>query len=215
MHFEILIEDQSGKKLLDNLIPKIIGKNDTFKVNAYRGIGHLPAKSDLSHINNIRTQTLLNNLPRLINGYANSWQTYKAVLFIVCDLDDKCLVEFKNQLMAVWESCENKPTTRFCIAIEEGEAWLLGDFNAIKSAYPKAKDSVLRSYKNDSICGTWELLADAIYKGGIAALRKKNFPTIGMEKCEWSENISQYMDVNNNLSASFVYFKGKLLELVS
>ena len=92
---------------------------------------------------------------------------------------------------------------------------MLGDFNAIKSAYPKAKDSVLRSYKNDSICGTWELLADAIYKGGIAALRKKNFPTIGMEKCEWSENISQYMDVNNNLSPSFVYFKGKLLELVS
>ena len=30
MHFEILVEDQSGKKALDILIPKIIGDDHTW-----------------------------------------------------------------------------------------------------------------------------------------------------------------------------------------
>ena len=31
MHFEVLVEDQSGKKILDILIPKIIGNQHTFR----------------------------------------------------------------------------------------------------------------------------------------------------------------------------------------
>ncbi len=42
MHFEVLVEDQSGKKALDILFPKIIDAQHTFKVIAYRGIGHIP-----------------------------------------------------------------------------------------------------------------------------------------------------------------------------
>ena len=42
MHFEILVEDRSGKKALDILVPKIIGMLHTFKVHSYKGIGHIP-----------------------------------------------------------------------------------------------------------------------------------------------------------------------------
>lgn len=42
MHFEILAEDQSGKKALDILIPKLIGNQHQFKVRPYKGIGHIP-----------------------------------------------------------------------------------------------------------------------------------------------------------------------------
>ena len=42
MHFEILVEDQSGKRLLDILIPKIIGDQHTFRVIDYQGIGRIP-----------------------------------------------------------------------------------------------------------------------------------------------------------------------------
>lgn len=42
MHFEVLVEDQSGKKALDILIRKIIGDQHTFRVIEYRGIGHIP-----------------------------------------------------------------------------------------------------------------------------------------------------------------------------
>jgi len=36
MHFEILVEDQSGKKALDVLTPKIIGYGHTVKVIYYK-----------------------------------------------------------------------------------------------------------------------------------------------------------------------------------
>ncbi len=44
MHFEILVEDLSGKKALDILIPKIIDMNagHTFRVHSYKGSGHIP-----------------------------------------------------------------------------------------------------------------------------------------------------------------------------
>ena len=42
MHFEILVEDHSGKKALDILVPKIIGDSHTFKVISYKGIGRIP-----------------------------------------------------------------------------------------------------------------------------------------------------------------------------
>ena len=42
MHFEILVEDLSGKKALDILVPKIIGDDHSFRVHPYKGIGRIP-----------------------------------------------------------------------------------------------------------------------------------------------------------------------------
>ena len=44
MHFEILVEDQSGKKTLEILIPKLISDEHTFNVHPYKGIGRIPKK---------------------------------------------------------------------------------------------------------------------------------------------------------------------------
>src|SRR5690606_202521 len=110
--------------------------------------------------------------------------------------------------------CNPQPEARFCIAIEEGEAWFLGDIPAIKAAYPKAKDAVLKKYVNDSICGTWECLADAVYAGGAAALNSKGWQAVGKEKSQWSEQISPHMDVLNNASPSFICFRQNILELL-
>jgi len=211
MHFEILVEDQSGKKALDLLLPKIIGDNHTFRVIAYKGIGRIPQKMN-SGIDASK-RILLDNLPRLLQGYGKSWQGYPAVVFVVCDLDNKCLKAFRQELFKILNACNPRPETRFCIAIEEGEAWFLGDVSAIKAAYPRARDAILNSYVNDAICGTWELLADAIYRGGSAALAAKGWHAIGTEKSQWAEKITPHMDITNNASPSFVYFREKLLEL--
>ncbi len=157
---------------------------------------------------------LLNNLHRLLAGYGKSWQGYPAVVFVVCDLDDKCLKSFRQELMDVLNSCNPRPDTRFCFAIEEGEAWLLGDIPAIKAAYPNAKVSELNKYTNDAICNTWEKLADAIYKGGSQALAKLGWQAAGAEKSAWAKNITPYMDPSNNKSPSFNYFLGKMRELL-
>lgn len=107
MHFEILVEDKSGKEALTKLVPKIIGSEHTFTIHSYSGIGHIPKNLNA---NNAKTKTLLNNLPKLINGYAQSWQNYQAVLFVVCDLDDKNFTNFRNELLKVLNSCQKKET---------------------------------------------------------------------------------------------------------
>ena len=215
MHFEILVEDASGKKALDILIPKIIGDQHTFKVTGYKGIGRIPR--NLASGADASNRLLLNQLPRLFKGYGRTYSGYAAnhpaAVILVCDLDDKCLRTFRQNLFSVLNACNPRPKTRFCFAVEEGEAWLLGDVSAIKAAYPNLKGEVLSGYVNDSICGTWEVLADAVYVGGSPALKKQGWRTVGREKTAWSERIAPLMNVENNASPSFRYFRKKLREL--
>ena len=215
MHFEILVEDMSGKKALDIIVPKIISDEHTFKIISYKGIGRIP--KNLKGNADPGKRILLDQLPRLLKAYGNTFANYpddySAAVILVCDLDDKCLKAFRLELFAILNTCEPRPESRFCIAIEEGEAWFLGDIPAIKAAYPKAKSAVLNSYENDAICGTWELLADAVFSGGALSLSKKGWRAVGAEKSAWSEKIAPHMDVSNNSSPSFCYFKAKLQEL--
>ena len=217
MHFEILIEDQSGKNALKKLLPKIIGKPHTWRIHHYKGIGRIP--KNLRGTPDPNNQMLLNNLPKLLRGYGKTFATYTddcpAEVIFVSDLDSKDLTDFLQELNEVLASCSPQPTTRFCIAIEEGEAWLLGDIQAIKAAYPKVKDNNLSSYHNDSICGTWEKLADAIYPGGSQKLSSYAWYVIGKVKSEWAEKICPHMDVDSNLSPSFQHFRDRLRQSAS
>lgn len=212
MHFEILVEDISGKMALEILIPKIINtEQHTFNIHSYKGIGHIP--KNLTSTSDPKKRILLDQLPRLIQGYGKTLSYSPAVLIVICDLDDRCLSAFRKELLELVNSCNPKPKTQFCIAIEEGEAWYLGDLAAVKAAYPSAKQAVLNSYTNDNICGTWEKLADAVYSGGVQKLSKLGWQGIGKEKATWAERISPLMDIDNNQSPSFCYFRDQLRHL--
>lgn len=215
MHFEILVEDSSGKKVLDLLVPRIIGDaSHSFTVHSYKGVGRIPR--GMRDAKEAGKRILLDNLPRLLKGYGRTFagrQNYPTAVVLVCDLDDKCLKKFRAQLFHILNACKPAPMTRFCIAIEEGEAWFLGDLAAIQKAYPKARKGVLDSYVNDSICGTWETLADAIYPGGATALSANGWQAVGTEKSKWAEAIPPCMTVDRNKSASFCYFVRTLREL--
>ncbi len=214
MHFEVLVEDLSGKKALDILVPRIIGETNTCKIIEYKGIGHIP--KGLSPKHDPKKRILLDQLPRLLQGYGRTFSnpsTFAAAVIVVCDLDDRCLRSFRREPDDILDRCKPKPVARFCIAVEELEAWFLGDLPAIRSVYPGAKHTVLQGYENDSICGTWEKLADAVYKGGACALSGHGRQKIGEEKSRWAERISPHMDVKNSRSPSFVYFREKLIEL--
>ncbi len=216
MHFEILVEDQSGKKTLEILMPKIIGDQHTFTLHFYSGIGHIP--KNLKNETDVSKRVLLNQLRRLLKGFGRTFANYPtnfpAAVIVVCDLDRRCLKEFRQELFDVLNTCNPKPETTFCIAIEEGEAWLLGDIPAIKAAYPRTKVNILNSYEKDSICGTWQLLADAIFAGGSNALEKRPWYVIGREKSIWAQKIAPEMDINKNTSPSFCYFRDKIRELI-
>ncbi len=216
MHFEILVEDQSGKTALDILLPKIIGSSHTYKVYPYKGCGRIP--KNLSGKADPQKRQLLDRLPKLLRGFARTHAQYSpstlAVVIVVVDLDNRCQKEFLAELHQLLSRCLPRPVAHFCLAIEEGEAWLLGDLPAINSAYPNAEEKVLSSYVNDEICGTWEKLADAIYPGGSAVLRKANWGDRGRIKSEWAANICPHLDIENNRSPSFIYFRDKLRKCV-
>ena len=215
MRFEVLVEDRSGRAMLEILIPKIIGNQHKVRIRSYKGIGRIP--KNLASGIEARNRLLLNNLPGELRAYGKTFPADPAnspvAVIVVCDLDDKCLKAFRQELFAVLNACDPKPETRFCIAIEEGEAWLLGDVPAVKAAYPNARDNVLSSYENDSICGMWELLADAVFSGGANELKKEGWQVVGREKSVWAEKITPHMNVDDNASPSFRYFREKVRNL--
>jgi hypothetical protein len=200
MHFEFLTEDQSGAKAMEILLPKLLGDKASYRIiKGYKGLGHLP--KDLKPKSGAGKRILLDQLPRLLRGYGRVPNL--GYIIIICDLDDKDEQQFLSELNGVLNGCNPKPNACFCLAIEEFEAWYLGDLVAVRKAYPKAKDGILTGYKNDSICGTWELLADAVCKGGSRALIEEGWQAIGKQKSVWAEEISPYMNVDNNISPSF------------
>ena len=134
---------------------------------------------------------------------------------VVLDNDNRDCKIFLKELRAILASCNPAPKTLFRLAIEEMEAWLWGDRLALLTAYPKAKKDTLNRYVQDSICGTWELLADAIYPGGSAAIRKAGWPLPGQIKHEWAEQVTPHMDVERNASHSFGKFRDGLSQLVA
>ena len=215
MHIEILIEDQSGKKMLDAIVPSIIGLTHSFRVHLYKGIGRIP--KGLKPGSDASKRILLDQLPRLLRGYGKTFAgygpDYHAAVVVVCDLDRKCLHNFRQELLGVLNTCRPRPETRFCLAIEEGEAWFLGDRDAILATYPGARVSVLDDYVQDSVCGTWEVLADAVHPGGSAVLIAAGWQAAGAAKSGWAEAISPHMDVEDNRSPSFRYFRDKMRDL--
>ena len=204
MHFEVLVEDSSGRAALDVLLPKILPCGHSWRTVPYKGLGHIP-KGLHPRQDPVKRQ-LLAQLPRLLRGYGRSlWKD--SALIVVVDLDSRDCVAFKRELLDVLDSCDPRPSALFRIAIEESEAWLLGDRSAVLAAYPRARRAVLDSYVPDSICGTWEVLADAVHPGGSRALTKAGWQAIGAAKHEWAKRISPHVDIARNRSVSFQTFR--------
>ena len=214
MHLEILVEDQSGSISLEVMLEKILGANGTvhsWRIHPYKGAGRLPR--NLSGVTNPSDRILLDQLPRILRGYGKSLPDSSAVIVVV-DSDDKDCLNFKQELLNVLNACNPRPRALFRIAVEESEAWLLGNRAAVEAAYPNAKSLVLDRYVQDSICGTWEILADAVHPGGAQKLKRLGYPEVGRAKCEWAERIAPYLDVDQNQSKSFQVFREGVRNLV-
>ena len=207
MHFQFLIEDRSSTELINILMEKLVSENQnvTFNCKSFRGIGGFTPKNTVKET---RTGKLLNDLATYLRGFNRSLQGIPAAIIVVLDNDDRNVELFREELEKVARQNMILVDHVFCVAVEEVEAWLLGDQNALMAAYPSAKTQVLRGYIQDSICGTWEVLADAIYPGGITKIKKDrlSYMEIGKLKTEWAKNIGIHMSLQNNVSPSFNYF---------
>lgn len=204
MHFQYLVEDQSGAALIRILMQKIVElyPNATYDCKGFRGIGGFTRKNTIKET---KTGKLLNDLATYLRGFDRSLQSFPSVIIVVLDSDDHDVQQFRSELEAVAIQNMIKIDHVFCLSVEEIEAWLLGDRHALLSAYPHAKMHVLNTYVQDSICGTWEVLADAVYPGGTSKLSREHasFIEIGKLKAEWAQNIGIHMDLKSNESPSF------------
>ena len=113
------------------------------RMHPFKGKGQLP--NNLHRAPNLKNQQLLDNLPRLLQGFGKSLDDSSSVVVVV-DLDDDNCLKLKQDLLNVLNACNPRPNTLFRIAIEESEAWLLGDRPALTAAYPNARASVLNNY---------------------------------------------------------------------
>lgn len=221
MHIEILVEDSSGEKLLQVLLPRLLGQRGnphTWRLHAYKGIGRIPP--GLVTTADPAKRILLDQLPKILRGYGKT-PGIDAVV-VVLDTDRRDCIAFLAELEAVADACleavadacNSVPDILFRLAIKEIEAWYLGDRDALRAAYPRAKQEVLERYVQDSVCDTWELLADAVHSGGSAAIKKAGWPLPGQVKHEWAEKIGPLMDPERNISPSFKKLSDGLRRLV-
>jgi hypothetical protein len=212
MHFEILIEDSSGTRLLEFLLPKLIGacgEPHTWRLHPYRGMSRIP--KNLAHEPFPAHRDLLMQLPRLLRGYAKT-PGYDAVI-VVCDTDRWDCSDFLTELHTLARASNAEKITMFRLAIEETEAWYLGDWQALQAAYPKAKKRLYETYVQDSICDTWERLADIVHPGGSRAIESAGWPSAGNVKHQWANSIGPLMDPDRNRSLSFCKFRDGLRRL--
>lgn len=216
MHFQFLIEDQSGAALIEILMKKISLTNGdiTYNCKPFKGLGGFTKKNTIKET---KSGKLLNDLAIYLRGFNKSLQYIPAVIIVVLDNDTHNTEEFLAELNRVAQLNMITVDHVFCIAIEEVEAWLLGDEDAVLAAYPSAKIQQLHTYVQDSICGTWEVLADVVYPGGVSKL-KKECPTyieIGKCKSEWAKKIGSHMDITHNNSPSFNHFITEITKRLS
>ncbi len=110
----------------------------------------------------MRREGILDQLPAKLRAYGQALNPETDRVVVLVDLDKDDCLDLKRRLVALLSHCDPKPVVLFRIAIEETEAFYLGDPAAIKKAFPQARLQRMKDYEQDSICGTWEVFQRVI-----------------------------------------------------
>ena len=198
-HLELLVEEPSMEAFLRALLPRLLPAGHTFEVHAFQG------KADL-----------FEKLQARLRGYAN-WlpDDWRIVVVVDRDNDDCQALKERLECMAATaklRTCSQAGATSWQlvnrIAIEELEAWYFGDWQAVRSAYPKVSPTVPNraGYRDpDAISGgTWEAFERVLQRHGY-------FKT-GLRKVEAARAIGAYVEPARSSSCSFARFREAIVE---
>ncbi len=202
MHIEFLVEEPSAEGFLDTMLPKIIGEAATWAIHPHQG------KRDL-----------LSKLPGRLRALSR-WlpQDYRIVVLVDADSDDCQELKYRLEQTAMNAGLNTKAnpgqSSAFRvlnrIAVEELEAWLFGDPDAICDAYSGVSRNLgtKAPYRDpDAIKGgTWEALE--------RVLRAAGHHKAGLAKIRAAKDIARHMVPDRNLSHSFKVFCLGLRSLV-
>jgi len=219
MFIQFMVEDQSGEMLVNAIMNKYRDETPRitidYDIKSYKGIGRFKKGRDAT---NIKSEQLLNELPKRIRAFHFAFRDKANVsLFIIVDNDNRPTDVFRKQLEDTVNDSNITIDRVFCIAIEEMEAWLLGDISAIKMAYPALENRITQrhsQYNQDEIRvdGTWEFLFDLLNPPRRSKVKKEklSFVEIGKYKSDWAREIGLHMNIRANCSPSFNYFISEL-----
>ncbi len=202
MRIHLLVEGPSEAAFLQGWMPRFLPRH-TFKIIHHRGKGRLPI--DQLKSPDPRRQGLLDQLPAKLRVYGKELDSDTDRVLVLVDLDRQDCRDLKRRLLSILDACDPSPVVMFRIAIEETEAFYLGDPRAINEAFPRAKLYRKQNYVQDSICGTWELFSEVI--GAPVE-----------DKVGWAEQIAPFLGTewrgkNANASHSFRQLCKALLKL--
>lgn len=195
------VEEPSAREALGQILPKI---NSEIEIQ----IMHFQCKSDF-----------LNNIHDRLVGY-KTWlpESWKIIVLIDRDDDDCGYLKGKLEGYATSAGFSTKTSPNFNgnfqvinrIIIEELEAWFFGDWQAVRTAYPKVPQTIPSKapYRDpDAIAGgTWEALERIFQKAG--------YYKSGLSKIECARKISLHMNVDRNTSRSFIVFRDAIREVL-
>jgi hypothetical protein len=191
MHLEILLEEPSAERALQNILSSIITGEHTFRCIVFQG------KKDL-----------LKKLPSRLKAY-KKWipENYRIIVLIDRDNEDclklkASLDKFANEAGLVCKSASKNGKFQLLnrIAIEELESWFFGDPEAIRLAYPRIQrfENREKFRDPDNINNTWETIE--------SLLQQKGYFKTGLRKGELAYEVSLRMQPLRNRSHSFQIF---------
>lgn len=200
MHIELLLEEPSAEAFFRGFLPRILPDGVTWNLIVFQG------KSDL-----------LSNLGKRLKGY-RSWLPEDWRIVVLVDEDRQDCKQLKRKLNAAAGAAglasRSAPANgRFQvlnrIAVEELEAWFLGDPAALIAAYPGVSPNFASkvAYRDpDAIRGgTWEAAERLLQRAGY-------FPG-GLGKIELARMMGERLDPVRNNSRSFHCFVDGLAAL--
>lgn len=210
---EALVEDRSGGMIMAGLLEKVLAAQEktdpettwNLLIRPHRGIGNLPKELDKKP--DPYTSSLLGLFPAKLRAYKTLSAGEGAdLILVILDSDDQDNRKLFNSIRSTARSIAPKKSLIIGLAVEELEAWVLGDREAVLAAYPDANRKILEKYEQDSICGTWEVLARAVMGAGADDLIEAGYPAVGMYKAEWAAKIAPLLEPERNVSPSFKRF---------
>jgi hypothetical protein len=200
-HLVFLVEEPSMEAFISSLLPRLLPPDRTFVVHSFQG------KTDL-----------LGKLEARLRGYA-SWLPNDWRIVVVVDRDDDDCQELKRHLEKIAEKAKlrTRSTTNTDrwqlvnrIAIEELEAWYFGDWEAVRTAFPRVSPTVPKRSRyrvpDAIIGGTWEAFERIMQEHG--------YFQGGLSKIEAVRRIGACMDACRCQSKSFQVFRDALIQAV-
>ncbi len=216
LRLEILVEDRSGAMIVEALLRKEIERlarkiapHQAVHIEAYvrphQGLGHFPEHPEKKP--SPMAGGLLNQLPAKLRAYER-FQKHTPCLLLLCfDSDEHDPDQMRARVEQLIQ--ENAPNLRTVIgiAIEELEAWILGDELAIQAAYPHYDRMLYEAYEQDSVGHTWERLCHILEGDKAERIIEEDYPTSGRYKTQWAARISPELDPERNVSPSWQAFR--------